>query len=198
MSQNAAPGQREEDLHDITTAAAAAEIEILDKVDDTKENNSGQRGTQYYYSQQQQPPIRTPERSQAVEVPFPPVDILAAPSGKQWTLYFSVAGARAETVSVQWDSERFAVVVRGIIDRWPSPARGDEEEGERLVTIVSERTKAGAFERAVKIPRLSAATNFGGVTNDEAEEMEGRVVEWKMQDGLLIVIVVVRRGVGGD
>ncbi|KAK4250841.1 hypothetical protein C7999DRAFT_28673 [Corynascus novoguineensis] len=181
MSQNAALDQREEDLYDITTAAAAAEIEILDK----------------------QPPTRTPEQSQAGEVPFPPVDILAAPSEKRWTLYFSVAGAREETVSVQWDSERFAVVVRGVIDRWPSPVPGDEErgeegEGEGLVTVVSERTKAGAFERAVRIPRSPAAANRGGATNDEAEEMEGAVVEWKMQDGVLIVMVVARRGMGGD
>jgi HSP20 family molecular chaperone IbpA len=167
MSRDTAP-DHEEDLYDITTAAAAAEAEILERNAGDAAEAKAEAGAG---------PETTALAGQSGSHKFyPPVDIFATPSN--WTVQFTIPGAKKEDVSVRWDRGNSAVVVKGHV------ACPGEEEG--LGKVVSRESTVGDFARAVRVPPAEG--------DGEKGEVDGEGIESRLEEGVLIVTVPRRKG----
>jgi HSP20 family protein len=152
------------DLYDITTAAAAAEAEILEAVG-TRTNTTGQS------------PAKMGSAGRDANSPYPPVDIFDAPS--HWTLLVAVPGVKKEEdVSVCWDDGSSALVIRGNVG---TPGYEGQREMGRMV--VGER-KVGAFERTIQLPPPG---------EEEGEAVDGEKMTSKLEDGIMIVTAPKRK-----
>jgi len=96
----------------------------------------------------------------------PPVDVFDTEAA--YVVHVSLAGAKKEDVSVNWDAEKGELVIAGVVYR-----PGDEE---LLKSLALDERKVGAFERKVKL---------GSVAKPAAIEVEG--ISAKMEDGVLRV-----------
>jgi len=99
----------------------------------------------------------------------PPVDIFS--TEKSYILHFALPGAKKEDVGVNYDSDKGALNVAGVVYR-----RGDEEF---LKTLTTSERKVGMFERTVKLPP----------GDEEKEEVDGDAITAKLEDGVLVVTV---------
>lgn len=85
-----------------------------------------------------------------------------------YVVHLSLAGAKKEDLSVNWDAEKNELIVSGVIYR-----PGDEDF---LKTLALDERKVGAFERKVAL---------GSSSRPAAIEVEG--ISAKMEDGILRV-----------
>jgi HSP20 family protein len=97
----------------------------------------------------------------------PPVDVFDTETS--YVVHVSLAGAKKEDLSVNWDVEKSELVVAGVVYR-----PGDEA---LLKTLALDERKVGAFQRKVAL---------GGAKEKKVEvEVEG--IAAKMVDGVLVV-----------
>ncbi|KAK3310370.1 uncharacterized protein B0T15DRAFT_518320 [Chaetomium strumarium] len=158
MSRHAGPIKELVNLYDTTTAAAAAEAEILEAAGtDTTAKTPAK--------------VRSAGRD-TDNSPYPSVDIFAAPS--HWTLLVAVPGVKQEDVSLCWDDRSSTLAIRGNV---ATPGGYEEEEMGRMV--LGER-KVGAFERAIRLP--PGEEEEGGGMLVDGERMTS-----KLEDGVMIV-----------
>lgn len=104
----------------------------------------------------------------------PPVDVFDTETS--YVVHVSLAGAKKEDLSVNWDAEKNELVVAGVVYR-----PGDEA---LLKTLALDERKVGAFERKVKLG--------GKEKKGEAVEVEG--ISAKMVDGVLVVVLPKKEG----
>lgn len=100
----------------------------------------------------------------------PPVDIFSTES--HFILHVALPGAKKEDVGINWDVEKGALNIAGVIYR-----QGDEEF---LKSLTQSERKVGVFERTVKLPPGS---------NDEKEEIDGDAITAKLEDGVLVITI---------
>lgn len=100
----------------------------------------------------------------------PPIDIFSTESN--FVLHIALPGAKKEDVGINWDVEKGALNIAGVIYR-----QGDEEF---LKSLTQSERKVGVFERMVKLPP--------GV-NAEKEEIDGDAITAKLEDGVLVVTI---------
>ncbi|KAK4242342.1 hypothetical protein C8A03DRAFT_29436 [Achaetomium macrosporum] len=117
----------EQDFYDITTAAAAAEAEILEAAGHATEKTKAKTGAV----------------GRNTDSFYPPVDVFAAPS--HWTLLVAVPGVKKENVSVCWDARSSTLAIGGHAG---TPGHEEKEMGR----MVFGEGKAGAFERQIRLP----------------------------------------------
>jgi len=99
----------------------------------------------------------------------PPIDVFTTPSA--YILHVAIPGAKKEDVGVNWDAEKGALNVAGVVYR-----KGDEEF---LKMLSQSERKVGVFERTIKLPPGDA----------EKEEVDGDMITAKLEDGVLVVTV---------
>jgi len=101
---------------------------------------------------------------------LPPVDVFN--TERAFVLHVALPGAKKEDIGVNWDQERGALTVAGVVHR-----PGDEEF---IRTLANGERRVGEFQRSVPLPPAGAA---------EREEIDGFAITARMEDGILIVTV---------
>jgi HSP20 family protein len=125
------------------------------------------------FAPEQQSGEVAPETEEDEENTFtPPIDIFSTES--HFILHVALPGAKKEDVGINWDVEKGALNIAGVIYR-----QGDEEF---LKSLTQSERKVGVFERSVRLP---PAGNNGG----EKEEVDGDAITAKLEDGVLVVTV---------